>query len=306
MTGSQYKNVAQWTLANTPAIEAADSVAAARAIFNNLGVAFPNGSCEEILLILMSEDYMGWTPCTCRQAQEYANAGVAAVGVDTDHVVVILPDESADSVIASADAVSSASAKQTSDIAATERLGTQFFAYSSGTNTGSGSGGSTTTVTPTYPYVDIPQDGDIGTYIIYMGYHTITSPSSNQYRLKIHANNSGRYSIANPEYYSLIDGRIVIATKSNIGGQLPVAIGDYVNVRFQKSNGVISEYHCIIGDFKGDDAPNIWGHYDGRNVVEMIYHNYDPPIGYNSPKNDPWGSGRVTRITKVGNYGKYI
>ena len=298
MTGSQYKNVAQWTLANTPGVEAMDSASSARMIFNNLGVAFPNGSCEEILLTLMSEDYMGWTSCTCRQAQEYANAGVAAVGVDTSRVVVILPDESVDGVVASA------SAMETSEIAATERMGMQFFTYGSGTGTGTGSGGSTTTVE--YPYVDIPQDGDIGTYIIYMGYHTITSPSSNQYRLKIHANNSGRYSIANPEYYSLIDGRIVIATKSNIGGQLPVAIGDYVNVRFQKSNGVISEYHCIIGDFKGDDAPNIWGHYDGRNVVEMIYHDYDPPAGYNSPKNDPWGSGRVTRITKVGNYGTYM
>ena len=75
MTGSQYKNVAQWTLANTPGVEAMDSSDAARVIFNNLGVAFPNGSCEEILLTLMSEDYMGWTPCTYRQAQEYANAG---------------------------------------------------------------------------------------------------------------------------------------------------------------------------------------------------------------------------------------
>ena len=149
MTGSQYKNVAQWTLANTPGVEAMDSADTARAIFNNLGVAFPNGSCEEILLTLMSEDYMGWTPCTYRQAQEYANAGVAAVGVDTSRVVVILPDESADGVIASADAaVVSASAKQTSDIAATERIGMQFYAYGSGTNTGSGSGGSTTTVTP--------------------------------------------------------------------------------------------------------------------------------------------------------------
>ena len=147
MTGSQYKNVAQWTLANTPGVEAMDSSDAARMIFNNLGVAFPNGSCEEILLTLMSEDYMGWTSCTCRQAQEYANAGVAAVGVDTDHVVVILPDESADSVVASADAAASASAKQTSEIAAAERMGMQFYTYGSGTNTDSGSGGSTTTVT---------------------------------------------------------------------------------------------------------------------------------------------------------------
>ena len=140
MTGSQYKNVAQWTLANTAGVETMDSANTARAIFNNLGVAFPNGSCEEILLTLMSEDYMGWTPCTYRQAQEYANAGVAAVGVDTSRVVVILPDGSADSVIASADAaVVFTSAKQTSDIAATERMGMQFYAYAAS---------ATTTITP--------------------------------------------------------------------------------------------------------------------------------------------------------------
>ena len=144
MTGSQYKNVAQWTLANTPGVEAMDSASAARMIFNNLGVAFPNGSCEEILLTLMSEDYMGWTSCTCRQAQEYANAGVAAVGVDTGHVVVILPDESADSVVASADAVSSASAKQTSEIAAAERMGMQFYTYAASATT-------TTPITPPTP-----------------------------------------------------------------------------------------------------------------------------------------------------------
>ena len=139
MTGSQYKNVAQWTLANTPGVEAMDSSDAARVIFNNLGVAFPNGSCEEILLTLMSEDYMGWTPCTYRQAQEYANAGVAAVGVDTGHVVVILPDESADSVIASADAAASANAKQTSEIATAERMSMQFYTYAAS---------ATTTITP--------------------------------------------------------------------------------------------------------------------------------------------------------------
>lgn len=308
MTGSQYKNVAQWTLANTPGVEAMDSASAARMIFNNLGVAFPNGSCEEILLTLMSEDYMGWTSCTCRQAQEYANAGVAAVGVDTDHVVVILPDESADSVVASADAAASASAKQTSEIAAAERMGMQFYTYGSGTGTGaasgSGSGGSTTTVT--YPYVDIPQDGNIGTMIDYMGYHTVTNTSAPIYKLKMHARNNGRYAIANPQYYAMIDGRMVIATRANIGGQLQVEIGDYVQVRFKTSAGIIRNYDCIIGEEKKSSETNIWGHDNGRRVVEMVYHDYDPPTGYNSPKNDPWGAGRVTRITKVGKYGTFM
>ena len=59
MTGKQYNNVAQWTLANTPLIEESDSLAVAKAIFKNLGVAFPNGDYLEVLLALMSESYMG-------------------------------------------------------------------------------------------------------------------------------------------------------------------------------------------------------------------------------------------------------
>ena len=43
MTGTQYKNVAQWTLANGAA-EASDSAAAAKAIFDNMGVPFPAGA----------------------------------------------------------------------------------------------------------------------------------------------------------------------------------------------------------------------------------------------------------------------
>ena len=76
--------------------------------------------------------------------------------MDTGHVVVILPDESADSVVASADAAASASAKQTSEIAAAERMGMQFYTYGSGTNTDSGSGGSTTTVTKNIDYRGLP------------------------------------------------------------------------------------------------------------------------------------------------------
>ena len=59
------------------AAEAADTVTVARAIFNNMGVAFPGGTCQEILLTLMSGDYMGWGECTYAQAQEFANAGAA-------------------------------------------------------------------------------------------------------------------------------------------------------------------------------------------------------------------------------------
>ena len=127
MTGTQYKNVAQWTLANGAA-EASDSAAAAKAIFDNMGVPFPAGSCGEILLTLMSEDYMGWRACTHLEAQEYANAGTAAVGIDGEHVVVILPEEGEDLVGAVVQANATSYARQASDISTAERITMQFYA----------------------------------------------------------------------------------------------------------------------------------------------------------------------------------
>ena len=156
-----------------------------------------------------------------------------------------------------------------------------------------------------YEYVDIPQDGNIGTSITYMGYHMITSQSSRQYKLKNHAKNNNRYFVSKPEYYSIIDGRIVIAAKPNIGNELAVSIGDYVNVAFMTESGNVVIYKCIIGDYKGSDASSIWGHDNGQSVVEIIYHDYSPTEEYDGNVNNPWGSGRVIKIIKVGNYGNF-
>lgn len=131
MTGTQYTNVVHWTLANSPA---ADSAAAAKAVFNNMGVAFPNGSCPEILLTLLSEEYMGWMSCTCQQAREFANAGVATVGIDPSRVVVILPDQPADALL-SGTAAETAYAREAGDLALTERASMQFFAYAAASTT---------------------------------------------------------------------------------------------------------------------------------------------------------------------------
>lgn len=123
MTGTQYKNVAEWTLANG-GMEEKDSASAAKAIFQNMGVPFPAGSSGEVLLTLMSDDYMGWRACTHAQAQEYANAGTAAVGVNGEEVVVILPDADTDGAATSAGGY----ARQAADITTAERITMQFYA----------------------------------------------------------------------------------------------------------------------------------------------------------------------------------
>ena len=82
-----------------------------------------------------------------------------------------------------------------------------------------------------------------------------------------------------------------------------MSIGDYVDVAFEKTDGTIKVYHCIIGDLKGKGAENnMWGHDNGKSVVEVIYHDYSPVAPYSANANNPWGQGRVICIEKVGSY----
>ena len=285
MDRKQYNNIINHSL---KAEKPDTSLSAARGIFKNLGVALPGGDLKAVCETVKTDDYMGWRSCSMEEAQAAANNGTAAMGVSSDRIVVIAGVDSDEPA-----AENSAVMTITDTTPALAVSGLQFYAYSSyGTDS-------------TYPYVDIPQTGNIGTMITYMGYHTITSQSSNQYKLKNNAQTNGRYSYSYPEYYAMINGRIVIATKPNIGNQLKLEIGDYVDVNFKLSSGDFKKYRCIIGDFKGTDAPNNWGHNDGQGVVEIIYHDYNPPAGYNKNANNPWGKGRVVRITKVGRYGNY-
>lgn len=111
--------------------------------------------------------------------------------------------------------------------------------------------------------------------------------------------------------YTMIDKRIAIATKEKIGNKLKVSIGSYVNVEFKytKKQKIESKkvkkaetvvYKCIIVEFKGSDATNPWGHDDGKSVVEMVYYNKSSKC-----KNNPWGTGKVVKIKKIGKKYKY-
>lgn len=154
------------------------------------------------------------------------------------------------------------------------------------------------------PYVDVPNDANkYGTSMTYMGYHMITG-ASNQRTLKRDAIANGRYSISDYENYAMIDGRILIATTPSIGGVLNVKIGDYIDVTFEGKDGATKVYKCIMGDQKAIGSASepditIWGHNYGKNVVEIIYHDYSNTkiVG-----NNPWGKGRTARLTLVGNY----
>lgn len=123
MTSTQYKNVIDYTLTQLPA--EADSLTTVREILRNCGTPLPQGTPSEILNTLLSDDYMGWNECTYRDAVNYANAGVVAIGVGSDGIMLIEPQTDKP---AQSDAVATSASKAV-------RATMSYYAYSSSTTT---------------------------------------------------------------------------------------------------------------------------------------------------------------------------
>ena len=98
----------------------------------------------------------------------------------------------------------------------------------------------------------------LGRYFTYMGWQMITSPSSNQYKLRQAAGMN-----FDSEGFGIINGRYVIACTTTFGN-----VGDYVD--FYQSDGTV--LNCIIGDIKNQSDPGCtqWGHNNGDVVVEFV------------------------------------
>ncbi len=134
MIASQYKNIIQWTLCNGEINEIGDPLNMARKIFDNLGVAFPKGDLTKIIDILKSSSYMGWRPCAKEDVQKYADLGVASIGIDLNHIVIILPDDKISNFAydKSLEQITNDIAKHISAIADEESHEMLFFVYSYG------------------------------------------------------------------------------------------------------------------------------------------------------------------------------
>lgn len=91
---------------------------------------------------------------------------------------------------------------------------------------------------------------------------------------------------------AITDDRLMVATKMNIGGNFPVAVGDYIDVVFEDGD----VWNCIIGDAKGADAPHPWGHNEGKSTVEIIYWDYSRTSESGNVQK------KISKIIKVGNY----
>lgn len=139
--------------------------------------------------------------------------------------------------------------------------------------------------TPVYAGItyDVPSNSDFKSY---MDYTTITSKSSNQYKLQ-------QLSVTNDDGLRTYDNRYCIA----LGNGFHVSVGDYVDVLI--GDKVIE---CVVGDIKqdihtGDDNMQV---VHNGNVVEFIVDKtvLDPDVAYSGNISNISGfEGNVDYIT---------
>ena len=139
--------------------------------------------------------------------------------------------------------------------------------------------------------IDIPEG--LGNEHTYMGWQCITSPSSNQYRLREAAGMN-----FDSEGFGIINGRYVIACTSTYGD-----VGDYID--FYQADGTIIP--CIIGDEKNqsDAGCTVWGHSGGNNIVEFVVDRDTWYTGHVNPGNaacHPEWNQNIIKAVRLGNY----
>ena len=137
----------------------------------------------------------------------------------------------------------------------------------------------------------------LGSVFTYMGWQTITSPSSQQYKLRQTAGEN-----YDSEGFAKIGDRYVVACTLTYGN-----VGDYIDV--YQSDGTILK--CIIGDIKNqsDSGCNKWGHQQGQCVIEFVVNkNMWYGSGHSNPGTSTchpeWGGKTIVKIANVGSFSK--
>ena len=145
------------------------------------------------------------------------------------------------------------------------------------------------------PEIAIPPG--LGSVHTYMGWQCITSPSSNQYKLREDAGQN-----FDSEGFGIINGRYVIACTETYG-----KVGDYID--FVKEDGLV--LHCIMGEVKNrsNAGCNEWGHHDGKNIIEFCVdkdtwyvNGHGDHANPGTPSCHPEWNNCIVKAVNVGNY----
>lgn len=134
MNKKQYNNIIDHTLKHE---NTEDSLSTARAIFNNMGVALPNGDMKEVYETVKTDNYMGWKVCSMQEAQAAADNGTAAIGISEDRIVVLSATDEEQPVAQTAEVMS-----LDENTSAYAVAGLEYYSYSYGGTGQSGCGGS--------------------------------------------------------------------------------------------------------------------------------------------------------------------
>ena len=92
MTGSQYKNIIDWTFKLDEKLKTAENRVVIKRLLDNMGTSFPTVSYEEALNIFKNQNYLGWRNCPAENAQTYSNLGIPTIAMDKSTVILIYPD----------------------------------------------------------------------------------------------------------------------------------------------------------------------------------------------------------------------
>ena len=133
MNKKQYNNIIDHTLKHELSAQTDDSLSTARSIFDNMGVALPNGDMKTVYETIKTDNYMGWKACSMQEAQAAANNGTAAIGISEDRIVVLAATDEEEPVAQTAEVIT---ITDTTPAVAVANL--QYYSYGSGSTGGSG------------------------------------------------------------------------------------------------------------------------------------------------------------------------
>lgn len=155
MDKKQYNNVIDYTLKHDKSAQTDDSLATARAIFTNMGVALPQGDIKEVFEVIKSGAYMSWRPCSMKEAQAAADQGIAAIGISDKRILVLSANDEEQPITKTTSVMSISE-----NTSALEVDGLNYFSYGRGRCGGGNCGGNCGNETlvldkpydPSYPY----------------------------------------------------------------------------------------------------------------------------------------------------------
>lgn len=90
MNGKQYNNVINDTLRCR---QCSDPLSTAKQIFQKLEIALPQGDLKQICQALETNEHTGWRACTRQEAQEAADQGIAAMGINENEILILAAND---------------------------------------------------------------------------------------------------------------------------------------------------------------------------------------------------------------------